>query len=433
MTIAIASPTLAPDRELPQRDVLLDGEAMHARLERLLGVAGALRIAAYEQARVKYRVGESLRVVHRVEVAGAQRHVASRSFRAGESRDVFLRALATAGPPRGDLLPVAWDESLETVFWTFPSDRRLTGLDALDAGSGLLSRLLGREVASTALAAYAPEKSATAACLGAGGEQPLAYAKVFADAASAAWSARAHAHVAALVGSDHPLLRTPAVLAHSDPDQLVVLEALAGRRLDALRAADVEAGLRAYGAALASLHELGPVAGAPAFTRLTGDRRRTAAQLIERARPDVALPLRRLLRDLAAAAHQPGERLVCLHGDVHAKNAIVRDDGRVALIDLDQLAIGTASAELGSMLAGLRYHALLAGDDGRAAAEQRALLGGYACVRALPDPAALRWSTAAALLCERALRAVNRVRADGLARLDAILADGQAALEGGAR
>jgi len=38
----------------------------------------------------------------------------------------------------------------------------------------------------------------------------------------------------------------------------------------------------------------------------------------------------------------------------------------------------------------------------------------YAAVRPLPSPTSLRWHTAAALLAERAWRAVNRLRLPGL-------------------
>ena len=46
----------------------------------------------------------------------------------------------------------------------------------------------------------------------------------------------------------------------------------------------------------------------------------------------------------------------------------------------------------------------------------------------MPADARLRWYVAAALLSERALRAVNRIRPDGLALLGAVLSDARAAL-----
>jgi Ser/Thr protein kinase RdoA (MazF antagonist) len=114
---------------------------------------------------------------------------------------------------------------------------------------------------------------------------------------------------------------------------------------------------------------------------------------------------------------------------VHLKNGLLQGR-RVALIDLDQVGLGPAAADLGSALAGLRYHAIVTDEAARGQRSQRALLDGYAALRELPDPAALCWHVAAALLSERALRAVNRIRPGGLAALGAVLADGRAALRG---
>jgi aminoglycoside phosphotransferase (APT) family kinase protein len=108
---------------------------------------------------------------------------------------------------------------------------------------------------------------------------------------------------------------------------------------------------------------------------------------------------------------------VCLHGDVHLKNAIVRD-GDVALIDLDQVATGPAAADVGSLLAALRA----AGVDG-----ESSVLAGYG--RTAPHPLdrdALRWHVAAALVAERALRAITRVRADSLKQLPRLIAEASA-------
>jgi Ser/Thr protein kinase RdoA (MazF antagonist) len=95
----------------------------------------------------------------------------------------------------------------------------------------------------------------------------------------------------------------------------------------------------------------------------------------------------------------------------------------VALIDLDQVATGPAAAELGSVLASLRYAGVVGllpaalvpalGDS---------LLAGYREVRQAPAEEELRAHTAAAVLGERALRVVTRIRAEGLRRLPALLA-----------
>ena len=112
---------------------------------------------------------------------------------------------------------------------------------------------------------------------------------------------------------------------------------------------------------------------------------------------------------------------VCLHGDVHPKNGII-ENSRAALIDLDQAGAGPAAADLGSLLAALRYSrcvGLLSPADERGLSA--AFLSGYKEARELPEPSHLRWHVAAALLAERAFRSVSRIRQEGLQRLGELL------------
>jgi Ser/Thr protein kinase RdoA (MazF antagonist) len=99
-------------------------------------------------------------------------------------------------------------------------------------------------------------------------------------------------------------------------------------------------------------------------------------------------------------------------------------NGGVTLIDLDQSAAGPAAAELGSMLALLHYNwrtGLITRSRERELA--RAFLAAYARVRQLPTETSVSWHKAAALLSERALRSVNRIRPEGLHHLAQLLDD----------
>jgi len=421
----VSAPLLAPDPGVPGRDVLLDREEMAGRLSRLLGREAPATIDRYERGRVKYKVGESLRVVHEVEIDGAPWIVASRTFRGGRSAGVYERALATA-PDDGPLCAVAHDPELETVFWTFPNDRKLATLAALLPGTDTVSRLLGRPIARTVLAAYAPEKSATAACFDELLGRPIAYAKVFADPEELAVSHRAHRAVFDLLGTGHSALRLPTVLACSEDDRMLVVEAIDGRRIDALRGPELLEAMRRFGAALATLHSLPLRVALPRFTRLDAGRHMPAAEVIGRARPDVADAAARIADELERTAPAGSER-VCLHGDVHLKNGLLQSR-RVALIDLDQAGEGPPAVDLGSAVAALRYQHLVTDEVTRGERVQRALLDGYAAVRDLPGRDELDWHVAAALLTERALRAVNRIRPDGLVHLGAVLTDARAVL-----
>ena len=427
------APGLALDPRVPGRDALLDARGMTARLSHLLGEDGPVRISRYERGRVKYRAGDSLRVVYELCVAGSRCLVASRTFPDGRSQGVYERAVAdatAAGPLRG----VAHDPELETVFWAFPNDRKIANLAALEAATALVSGLTGRRVSRTVLAAYAPEKSATAACLDAATGRPVAYAKLYASPGEAAHAHRVHTMLSERLGSLDPGLRLPAVLGYAAAERMLVVEALPGRRIDTIRGSDRLGAMRAFGTALAVFHDLsGPDDALPALERLEPARQRAAADLIAAARPDVAGTAHRLAAALADRPPVAGAPPVGLHGDVHFRNGLIAEE-RVSLIDLDDTGLGPAAADIGSAIAKLRYQALLTGDTRRVRVFQQALLDGYRTRRRPPAMEELRWHIAAALLSERALRAVTRVRLDGLALLPAVLDDALGVLdEGGAR
>ena len=137
-----------------------------------------------------------------------------------------------------------------------------------------------------------------------------------------------------------------------------------------------------------------------------------SAHLVAVGRPDVAAAAIRLA-DRLADGPPPGGPQVALHGDCHPKNALLAGDS-IALIDLDQAGVGPAAADIGSLIA--RLHA-----DGDTGAMRSAFLSGYQAVRPLPPDRSLRWHTAAALVAERGVRAVNRVHLPTLDRLPELL------------
>jgi Ser/Thr protein kinase RdoA (MazF antagonist) len=170
-----------------------------------------------------------------------------------------------------------------------------------------------------------------------------------------------------------------------------------------------------------------------------------SADLVARARPDLAGPVRRLAGHLHDGP-PVGEEAVLLHGDCHPKNALFAGDATraapggertdphlsLALIDLDQAGTGPAAADIGSLLARLRRDEVTGAHDAAGTeALSAAFLDGYAAVRALPGDASLRWHTAAALVAEQAMRAVNRVNRPALTRLDRLLGAAERTLEQG--
>jgi hypothetical protein len=431
MSAAAPRVNLASDSLLPQRDLLLDADEVARRLASRLGAGGPLAIASCERVRTKYRVGDSLRVLHRIRVGESDFVVAARTFTRGASERAYRRALGAAVncPP---LLPVVHDADLDTVFWTFPNDRRIEGLQALTNIPAELSQLFVPAWTRSRVVAYAPEKCATAQCLD-DDANVLAYAKVYrGDEGRRIFSIYESLRRGA--SSAAAGVRLPRALAYGEARRMLLLEPIAGRRIADLSGHDLVNGYGRLGAALAALHSLPLPEGLPQSSRLGATRLQMAARIIGQARPDVRDEARGFADELAARWETPADRPVCLHGDVHPKNGILRGD-EFALIDLDQAAAGDAANDLGSLLASLSYNhlsGLLSHAAARALAD--AFLNGYAGVRNLPRASSLRWHTAAALLAERALRAVNRVRPEGLDCLRELLSEGDNTLRsGGAR
>jgi Ser/Thr protein kinase RdoA (MazF antagonist) len=409
---------MAHDPQLPQRDLLLDEREVARRLSASLGLKGRLPVSACERVRTKYRVGESLRVTHRVRVGGRDYTVAARAFAAGESRRAYESA-ARSAVECAPLRAVLHDEELETVFWTFPNDRRLAGLGLLRDVPPELARLFEPEWTRSRLVAYAPEKCATAQCLD-DSSRVIAYAKVYAgDEGQQIYET--YRALGRQLSSEGAALMLPRALAYDDARRTLLLEPVEGSRVADLDAEELPRGYYRLGAALAVLHGIRVPEGLPAFKRLSVGRVRQAALVVGAARPDVLREASELACELARRYEMPADPHVCLHGDVHPKNAVAR--GRLlTLIDFDQCAAGHPAADIGSLLAGLTYEAIADPAANPATPTLReAFLSGYASARSLPSIASIRWHTAAALLAERALRAVNRVRPEGLARLRELL------------
>jgi Ser/Thr protein kinase RdoA (MazF antagonist) len=416
-------PLLDTDSAVPQRDVLLDPALVAERLRRVLGRAGRLRIDDCLQLRVKYRVGARLRVVHRIRVGAVSFDVAASTFPTLERSEKAYAEARTRVVACGLVRPVAHDRELKTVFWTFPNDRKIAHLPALAAPTAELAEVLPAW-SESALAAYAPEKTATFRCLDPSG-RTVAFAKAYAGE-DGERAGRVHDALSRALAPNDPHLWLPRALAYLPGHRTLLLEAVEGVALHAPGAPDPLVGYGRLGCALARMHGLVPPDDAR-FRRADPDRVEAAADLIGSVRHDVAASARRLAVDISSRLDHEGDA-VCLHGDVNFRNALLQD-GRVAMIDLDQVAAGPAAAELGSVLAALRYAGVV-GLLERAAvpALSAALLSGYAELRAPPGEAALRAHTAAALLAERSLRVVTRVRRNGLRRLPALLAEAEKAL-----
>ena len=420
-------PALAPDPELPARDALLDPIAVAGRLPGLVGIDQLVENDECTLVRVKYRVGESLRVVYRVDVGGRDQLVTARLFPRGRSRAAYERALGQGGS--GSL---SHDPELGAVWWTFPRDRKLGDLGWLTGPDESLAREMRMPAwRRTDVVQYVPERSLTVRALDDSGAT-LAYGKAYGPgAALASVTAQRHRQVARELRRSAHQVTAPDSLAWSNERGLLLMQAMPGQPWSTLGGDRLARAMGDLGVAVAVLHGSVPTPGLSAFGRLRPDRIAHCAQILARARPDVAAPAERLAARLRAATPKAAPDVV-LHGDCHPGNALV-DGGAVALVDLDQMGLGPAAADLGSLVARLRY-AVTVGDLGAVEATdlEARFLAGYAERRPLPDASSLAWHTSAALVAERALRAVNRVNKAGLARLSELMAAADAALDEGA-
>ncbi|NOT54100.1 MAG: phosphotransferase [Deltaproteobacteria bacterium] len=431
-TLQHASPSLAlaPDPCLPQRDTLLSAPEMARRFSILLDTSGDHTPHTFtrcEWTRAKYRIGESLRVLYQLRIDDTAYAVTARTFRNGASAQAYQTASRTA-LPCGPLPAVLHDPTLDTVFWTFPNDRKIAHLSLLHNVPPHLSQLLAQPWGASRLVSYAPERAAIAQCLSADGTV-LAYAKLYAGT-EGEQSFATHNALYQHVPVDDPHLRLPRAFAYTARERLLLLEPIVGQHAEALDEEALPDATRRFGAAVARLHSLPPPPNVPEFSHLTISALHTAARVLAQVRPDIGEGAERLVRELDKRWDTSDELSVCLHGDVNFKNWLATSD-RVALIDLDAVSTGPAAADIGGVLSGLWYRYRV----GRfsAATERhlaRAFLAGYAAVRPLPSPAIVRWYTAAALLAERVLRAVTRIRPEGLPHLNTLLTDAHTLLTG---
>jgi Ser/Thr protein kinase RdoA (MazF antagonist) len=422
MSSTSCSPSLIADRVLPQRDLLLDPDFMTKLFSRELGADGPIVIDSCEHLRTTYHAGESLRVAYKVHAGGRCCAVAGRAFPEGGSRKCFEQQAAGKAECK-PFRPVFHRAETESVFWTFPNDRKIANLGHLVEIPRELAELFTARWAKSSVVAYAPENCATAQCFSEQGDL-LAYAKVYASDHNQACIST-YTALTRSVENKRLEIHFPKVIYHSTQHHMLVLEALSGRRIADVKGREAYGAFSRLGQALSGLHALPVPEHLSEFPRFTESHLQLAASTIGFVRPELARLASELSHLLCSKKKEQSEPSVCLHGDVHPKNGILLEKG-VALIDLDQASLGPPAADLGSLLAALRYErhiGLLTKSAERTLAD--VFLTGYQQFGRLPEPESLRWHMAAALFAERAFRAVSRIRLPGLQCLPELLMDAQ--------
>src|SRR2546423_14639614 len=258
---------LATDPAFPQRDLLLDVGEVARRFSAQLGAEGAIKIDRCQRLRAKYSPGSSLRVLHRIQVGASFYTIAARAFTGDRSKSAFERARQKS-VSCGPLLPVARDTELDTVYWTFPNDRKITNLSTLTSPPETIASLCGSHWTGSRIVAYAPEKCVTAQCFSSENEL-LAYAKVYADDEKR--SRRIYDLLSKRIRDTKSNLRIPRALTYSEAHCALLLEPIAGRPIADLNGAARLNGFRRFGTALAALHCVPVPDDLPPFKRLDLD------------------------------------------------------------------------------------------------------------------------------------------------------------------
>lgn len=311
----------------------------------------------------------------------------------------------------------------EALLHIFPNERKLPGLDWLTRTAALTRDLSSSmphifEQGTLTPVQYVAERSYTVRLASEAG-LTVAYGKFYRRGESARiwkisnelWRARSEAR-----GSmASPVIPSP--LAWHAASESVWMGAIVGAPVEWDTGAPIYARI---GGALALLHQIRIDIDSPPEVNLNC-RLQTSIQLLSRVRPDLARRLDRLAERLVVLdSFRPEERdgLATLHGDLHLKNIVALADGqigRIGLIDLDNLTLGDPLIDLGSFAAYLHSHELTALNPVEWADRRIGLLcEGYQLESGRHiDLGRLRWTTAAALINERACRMVTRLRPDG--------------------
>ncbi len=413
---------LADDPFLPQRDLLLNVPEMTRRLAFLRQKWNISIADDCEITRSKYRFGDNLRVLYKLPCDANNIYIAARTYSETSAKEIYENCLQNAASYSPDF-PVWFDEELNTVFWTFPNDRKIENLRVLTNIPKSMMCFSGKKWTASRLVAYAPEKCATAQCLDETGKI-TAYAKVFAGS-----EGRKIYEIYNYFRERN--MRLPRPLVYSETHHTLILEAVGGMRLADLQIENQGEIYEKFGAAIASLHQIAPPANLPRFTRLNPERVPRVLETIKKTCPELAFQAERLAKKLTGNIEPTDQPDVCLHGDVHAKNAIW-NDGKLTLIDLDQVSIGQAVSDVGSFLAGLHYKRCTGEIEKNNCKEiAGSFLTGYTQIRELPSEKSLSRQTATALFSERAARSVSRMRVEGLNHLSEILAASEKILDQG--
>ena len=329
----------------------------------------------------------------------------------------------------------------KTLLFAYPNDRRLDGLRILECEDTLREFLCNHlpeerwpsadEKLATTVVRYKPENRAVLRCEAESQPQSsdaAVYLRVYPSKRSAT---AMHSIMSDLLGWLGPQAKLciPKPLASDRDQNILVLDSLPGLKLKSLvRTASAREALERTAEALAVLHGYKD----PKMLRWT------VADHLAKARQVIHLlaqffpELRKQIEEIGQAlrAQAPRDEDCAsgfVHGDFHYGQVLIHPT-KVGFLDFDQAHTGPVVADLGRLLAHLRYQHIkgLTAEDGSVA---DAFLEAYARATQKPlVPQVISWWTALALL-QMSVRPIRRLDADGPNKVKALIEEIEGVLQ----
>lgn len=444
---------LPSDARLPQLPIILDVEVMRERLQDCLFVSvsdrAQLVVRHCEIIQVRYKPASSCMVSYRLDIENTatgehgEQILCGRAFPQGGSQPQWEKAATRALVQPRFGKPLVHLPELEMVLWSFPNDRKMHTLPAsIDAALGtftippswLLSHLgTGWHVTDTRsrVMHYVGEHTCTVQTAfdlihpSQDTRQTLTiFGKTYYNVEGAQtdrvmrqlWDSEARRsgqlEIAQPLWYDARLKTLWQLGIHGTTLENHPIEAQAGIPL-----------LKKAAHTVAVFHTT-PVSNIPLLTvlELLG-KLETVASILMQCRPScrpMLIPLRdRLVEQAKTISVGP---TATLHGDLHMKNLFLTN-GKIALIDLDNVRQGHPGQDIGSFVAGFLTGALAKQVPlSKMAGPVQAFLNHYdQCTPWKLDQPTVAWFTAMALVIERAHRCITRLKDDRRGQVEALL------------
>ena len=444
---------LPTDTRLPQLPIILDEEVMREKLQNCMFASDSKRtqfvVRQCKIIQTRYKPGSSCMVSYRLHIenmsTGENREqiVCGRAFPEGRSQS--KREKAEARPlvqPRFGK-PLLHLPDIEMVLWSFPNDRKIRTLPAVIAEAQRAPEFSpnwltshrgpGWHVVGTTsnLVHYVGEHTCTVRTsidlldtARRTRQTMVIFGKTYYDEEGAQtdrvmrqlWNSESRKN--GRLGLAQPLW-------YDAPHKALWQLGIQGTTLETCAIEQPES--------VQLLTEAAHTIGAFHGTRLSGIRSVTIQTLIDKlgvvspmlmqARPTCKPVLVPLLARLAAQAKSiPASPTATLHGDLHLKNLFLTN-GKIALIDLDNVCEGPPGLDIGSFIAGLLTTALTKGSSlSQMTSRLHTFLEHYhQSVAWKVDQPTVAWFTAMALVIERAHRCITRLKDDRRGQVEALL------------